>query len=202
MIVTEIIDLDKRRSKVSLDGSFAFVLYKGEIRHYGIELEKEINQECYDEIINSIIIKRAKARTLYLLKAMDRTEKQLYEKLQEGYYPKAAIEAAIAYVKGYHYIDDERYARNYVQAYGQLKSKKKLIYTLQQKGISKELLEDILEESPIDENVQIQKLLTKKRYNPETVTYEEKQKIGASLARKGFNFDNIKKMLEKYSIYD
>jgi len=202
MIITEIVTLDQRRSRVSVDGSFAFVLYKREIKKYDIELEKEISRECYDEILSDVIIHRAKARILYLLKASDRTEKQLYDKLKEGYYPKEAIEVAIAYAKSYHYIDDERYARNYIQFHGKKNSKKQLMYTLLQKGIGKELLENLLEENPVDEDIQIQKWLTKKHYNSENATYEEKQKLGAALVRKGFSVDNIKQRLGNSSIYD
>ena len=202
MIITEIVTLDQRRSRVSVDGSFAFVLYKREIKKYDIELEKEISREGYDEILSDVIIPRAKARILYLLKASDRTEKQLYDKLKEGYYPKEAIEVAIAYAKSYHYIDDERYARNYIQFHGKKNSKKQLMYTLLQKGIGKELLENLLEENPVDEDIQIQKWLTKKHYNFENATYEEKQKLGAALIRKGFSVDNIKKRLGNSSIYD
>ena len=45
MIVSGITPADKRRSKVYLDGSFAFVLYNGEIKRFHIEEGEELAQE-------------------------------------------------------------------------------------------------------------------------------------------------------------
>ena len=41
MIVTDIVEFDKKRKKVYIDGEFAFVLYSGELRDYDIKKDKE-----------------------------------------------------------------------------------------------------------------------------------------------------------------
>ena len=51
MTVDKIEPLDKRRSKVFIDGDFAFVLYNGEIRHYHIETGGELAEPVYREIL-------------------------------------------------------------------------------------------------------------------------------------------------------
>ena len=47
MIVTDIIFLDKKRDKVYIDDEFAFVLYKGELRTYGICEEKKLTEDAH-----------------------------------------------------------------------------------------------------------------------------------------------------------
>lgn len=47
MIVTQMIGISRARYKVYVDGQFAFILYKGELREFGIEEEKEISESCY-----------------------------------------------------------------------------------------------------------------------------------------------------------
>ena len=89
MTVTKIDPLTKTRFQVYVDGYPAFVLYKGELSRYEIEPEGELDKEVYEEILQKVILKRAKARALHLLNDMGRTEAQLREKLLQGGYPES-----------------------------------------------------------------------------------------------------------------
>ncbi len=115
MTVTEIEPLSKIRFKVYLDGSFAFVLYKGELSRFSITAGAEISRETVEMIRREVVFKRAKLRAMYLLEDMDRTEAGLREKLRQGLYPEDAAEEAIQYVKSFGYLDDLRYAENFVR---------------------------------------------------------------------------------------
>ncbi len=101
----------------------------------------------------------AKKRALALLEKMDRTEQGLYRKLAESEYPEELILDAIEYVKKYHYIDDMRYARNYISYRQGSKSRRRLQQELMQKGVPKEITEQALEE--IYENNDTEKKLLK-----------------------------------------
>ncbi|SDA51455.1 regulatory protein [Butyrivibrio sp. INlla18] len=203
MIVSDIVELDKKRSKVYIDGEFAFVMYKGEFREYGIKLEAEISEETYDSIITVLLPKRATKRAMNLLQKRDYTEAKLREKLSEGLYPSDAIDAAIDYVKSYHYLDDERYARDYITYHMPTKSKNRIVQDLTNKGIKKDLLipilEEIYEEEDDDpESSQIEALLQKKHYSKE-LDYKEQQKIIAFLLRRGFSLDKVKRVINSVS---
>ena len=115
MTVTEIIPLDKRRSKVILDEDFALALYNGEIKRYHMEAGEELPEETYREILEEILLKRAVERVCYLLKSSDKTEQELRQKLKDGYYPGEAIDYAIEFLKKHRYINDEEYGRRYVE---------------------------------------------------------------------------------------
>ena len=206
MIVSEIVELDKKRVKVYIDGEFAFVLYKGELRDYQIKPDNEISKQSYDEIIGTLLPKRATKRAMNLLQKKDYTEKQLRDKLSEGLYSEDCIDAAIEYVKSYRYLDDDRYARDYITYHIEGKSKNKILQNLVNKGISKELVCNIFEELDNSQDIesihdlerdQIIKLLNKKHYNPE-MEYKEKQKIMAFLMRRGYGMDSIKDAMNNY----
>ena len=62
MTVTSVVELDKKRCKIYLDGEFSFVLYKGELRDYNIMAGQEISDANYQEIIDVILPKRCKLR--------------------------------------------------------------------------------------------------------------------------------------------
>ena len=107
MTVTDIVPLDNKRSKVYVDGEFAFILYRGEIRNYRLRTGEEISSPVFDEINNSLIPKRAKKRAMNLLQKRDYTEYKLREKLKEGFYTDEIIDDTIEYLKSYRYLDDE-----------------------------------------------------------------------------------------------
>ncbi len=200
MIVTDIRELDKKRSRIYLDGDFAFVLYKGEIREYKIAVGKEISPSAYDEVMTVVLPKRAKLRAMNLLQKKDYTEKQLRDKLSDGDYPQEFIDDAIAYVKSFNYIDDERYARDYISYHMATRSRNRIVQDLAGKGISKDVYQDILEELYQDDEgaeiEQIKKLLVKKHYDPDITEFEDKQKIMAFLMRKGYNSSDIRRAME------
>ena len=76
MVVTDITEVTKAKSRVFLDGEFAFVLYKGELRLYHIQVGQEMSTEVYEEIIHTVLTKRAKKRCLMLLQKKDYTEEE------------------------------------------------------------------------------------------------------------------------------
>ena len=114
MIVTEMIPLTKNRYKIYIDNEFAFVLYKGELHIYQIDVGNEVSIENFEEIVTKLLPKRAKMRAMNLLQKRTYTEKQLTDKLRDGFYPEDVIEDAINYVKSFRYIDDLRYAVDYI----------------------------------------------------------------------------------------
>ncbi len=114
MTITGIEEMNHKKVRVYIDNEFAFVLYKGELRSYQIKEGSEIKEAEYLEITEKLLPKRAKLRCMNLLKAKSYTEKQLRDKLVQGEYRKEAIEEAIGYVKSYGYVDDRKYAEDFI----------------------------------------------------------------------------------------
>lgn len=199
MVITEVIELSKSRSKVYLDGEFAFVLYKGELSRYKIKEKAELDEDTFYKIKNDIIIKRAKKRTLHLLEQMNRSEQQIRLKLKQSYYTEDVIEMAINYAKDFGYIKDELYAQNLVQWKQGSKSKKEIYFTLLQKGIQKETAQEVLEQAyeHTSEEEAILKLIRKKGYDLNTLEKDQLRKLNGFLMRKGFGYDQIRNVLEK-----
>lgn len=195
MTVTEIIKIDKSKSKVFLDEEFAFALYAGEIRKFRIEEGADVSESVYSEIVNEIIVKRAKSRCLHLLESMDRTESQLRTKLRQNFYREEIIDEAVDYVKSYGYIDDERYARNYASGRSGSRSRKQIQMELRNKGIQQEIVGRALEGLEYSESELIEKLIKKKRVDPESATKEEKRKLYGFLMRKGFSSEEISRAI-------
>lgn len=200
MKISDIVELDKKRDKIYIDGEFAFVLYKGELRDYGIRKDGFLTEEDFLEISNVLLPKRATKRAMNLLLKKDYTEKKLRDKLSEGLYPKESIDSAIEYVKSYHYLDDERFARDYITYHMTLRSKNRIIQDLSAKGINKDsfmpIIDELYSEEESDvETEQIRKLLEKKHYD-KGMDFKEKQKIMAFLLRRGYSMPLIKRVMD------
>lgn len=200
MLVTKIEELDKKRARIFLDMEFAFVLYKGELRKYGLKEGEEIGTEEYSWIVGELLPKRAKLRSMNLLKIRAYTERQLREKLQRGEYPEDSIEEAVAYVKSFGYIDDRQYAQDFIAYHMADRSGRRMEQELMAKGIRRDIIqqamENLAEEGETPDEISVaEKILRKKNYDPETATIKEKQKLSAFLYRKGFQMDTIRSVL-------
>ena len=200
MQVTRIEELDKTRSKVYLDGEFAFVLYKGELRQHQIREESELPQDIYELIMEEVLPKRAKMRAMHLLQKREYTVAQLREKLEQGLYPDEIIESALQYVDSFHYTDDLRYAVQYILIHEDSRSRKRIEQDLAGKGISRETVHEAWQAwekqgGAQDEVQMMRKLLEKRHFDPETADFAERQKQAAFLMRKGFQMDHIRKIL-------
>ena len=134
---------------------------------------------------------------MYLLEQIDRTEKQLREKLLSNEYPPSCIEDAIAYVKRFHYLNDYRYACNAIRYSNERMSRGQLWQKLLSKGASRDLIEAAMEEEyQADELEQIRKLLIKRKYEPEQNDQKEMQKTYQFLLRRGFKSSDILKAMK------
>lgn len=204
MVVTDIIEVTKVRSRVFLDGEFAFVLYKGELRLYQLQKGGEVSEEVIEEIVKTLLPKRAKKRSLMLLQKKDYTEAELRRKLLEGEYPLDVIDQAIAYVRSFRYIDDERYCRSYINCYSSKWSKQQITAKLSAKGIDRKMTHAIYEEllqdgslSCVEEEL-IRDILRKKHYDPSNTDPKQRQKLYQHLLYKGFSMERIRSVLGEW----
>ena len=189
IIVKEIEAVGKGRYRVKFDTGVTCLLYRKEMSSFSIKKGKEITAQQYQELLEEVVGKRAKKRALHLLEQMDRTEKQLRDKLLANEYPQSCIDGAIAYVKGFHYLDDSRYASNYVRFSQEKMSRVQMKQKLMQKGIASSVIADAIEEAYVaDEMEQIMALLRKRKFVPEEADEKEFQRTYQYVMRRGFTF--------------
>lgn len=205
MNVTKIEPVTRTKFKVYLDGAFAFVLYKGELSRFGIREDRAVPDEVVEKIRREVILKRAKLRAMHLLEDMDRTEAALRDKLRQGLYPEETVDQAVEYVKSFGYLNDARYAENFVRGRQGKKSGKEIRAALMQKGLTCEQIDQAFaaccdeEEAQQAEQSAVRRLLQKKRFDPERTDEEEMRKIYGYLARKGFSYDVVRQVIQNYN---
>ena len=140
---------------------------------------------------------RAKKRALHLLERMDRTEQQLREKLMASEYPEEVVEEAIAYVKSFHYIDDERYAQNFTRYKKDKMSRSQIKQKLMTKGVARDIIQIAIEEEyDTDECEHIRRLLEKKHFDGSSKDDGEFRRVYNYLLRRGFRSNDILKEMK------
>ena len=121
---------------------------------------------------------RARKKALDILSRADCSEADLKRKLSLKDYPTEVVEDALNYVKKFNYINDERYAENYLNYRGKSKSKRQLKMELISKGIDGSIIENLMMDERSDEEA-LYNLLKKKIKNPEEMDDEKIRKIYA-----------------------
>lgn len=192
-LITSITEINKKKSKVTINYGQIISLYKGEIRKFHIREGENMDMKTYNEIMSDILPKRAKERCLNLLTRRSMAEGEIRKKLREGFYPEDIIDSVVEYLKGYHYINDNDYVENYIESCKSNKSIRRMKMDLKQKGVSDSLISNFIEESDVNEEDNICKILSKKHFDYKTTTDADKKKLIASLMRKGYRYEDIKK---------
>ncbi len=198
--ITEIKDIGKK-CRIIIDDDIVVQLYKGEVRKLGIKADSQFSDESYNEMYN-ILNKRARERSLFLLKDMDKTEKQIRDKLKLGDYPEDIINNAIEFLKKYGYVDDIRYAKLYISSKQNSKSIKQIELELYKKGVNKETVSEVLLEMDLSNEEALNKLIEKiiKKYDLNDKA--QYNKMCRYLLGKGFSYGEIQEALFKHTNLD
>ena len=171
-------NIGKGKYRTTFDNGTTCVLYRTEAVRYSIMEGAFISEADYEKLITEVVGKRAKKRALHLLEQMDRSERKLREKLTQGGYPDCCVDAAIDYVKSFHYLDDYRFASTYVRYHQDSLSRRQLEQKLMTKGIGRDDINCAIDsEYTADEEKHIAKLLEKKHYDPDNCDEKEFRRI-------------------------
>ena len=147
---------------------------------------------------------RARKKAMRLLEHMDRTEKGLYDRLLRAGFSEALAADAVAYVKGYGYVNDARYARTYISFRMETRSRQKILSELQLKGVDRQIALDAwneMEELMEPDEREILRRTIEKKYEPDTELDEgQMRRLYGYLARRAFRYEDISHTLEEMNI--
>ena len=144
MYISEIRPIDSKKALIIFDEEPSFRLYKGEIRRYKLTADSEISRDIYLEILNKVIKPRCFKRAMYLLSKKDYTVHKLRDKLDNSDYPKDVIDMTVDDLISLKYLDDIRFAENYINFRHGSMSLKNMRQKLMLMGISKDDIEQAI----------------------------------------------------------
>lgn len=189
------------RFNIFLDGEFAFGLYKETIYEFGLRVNDELDSKKAEEIRTRDEIGFAKRVAYRFLNYKQRSEKEVRKKLKEKKISDKTIELVISSLKDLNYLNDENYAKLYLQSkiLRKPEGKRVLKMKLAEKGIPKDVADKIITEqyTPETETQKAAELLKKYEKKVRGKTEQEKrQKCYRYLISKGFDFDTVNAVMK------
>ena len=195
MTVKDVVPINSGKFKVIFEENYSIPLYKTEIRRYNIEAGRELEDSDMNEI-HKTLISRIKNRILYILEDSHKSIHTIKSKMRFAGYPDDIVDEVTELFTEYGYLDDKRYARNYISSMSvyMKKSKKAIITGLYSKGISREIIDEVIEEYEFGDRELILDTLRKKGYTQESlaeIDFSVKKSLISMLLRRGFEYEEI-----------
>lgn len=187
----------KGRYNIFLDGDFAFGADKETIYTFGLRKNDELTENKINEIKEYDEFNFGKKIAYRFLNYKPRTEKEIIKKLKEYKISVKSTEKIISALKDLKYIDDNQFAKLYLEEKlaNNPKGKRLIAIKLAEKGINKEVIGNVIDSQYNEENEikkakeLLQKYLKKVRAKSET---DKKQKCFRYLLSKGFDYEIVK----------
>jgi len=184
---------NKKRVNIFVDEAFFCGLHKETAVTFGLKIGKTVDEKWLKEVVFESEVKMAFEKAMDYLGIRMHTKKELFEKLFKKGYQKEIIDRAIERLEEYHYIDDSLFARQFIEQNGKY-SKKTLENKLKAKGVASDIIKTSLDDREEDEELELCVSYAQKYAKIKDVsTQNGLQKLYASLMRKGFSFETIKK---------
>ncbi len=137
-------------------------------------------------------------KAMDILLYRDRSKAELTGRLREAGLGETAVEAAVAYVASYGYLNDRRFAETYASVRADRMGRAAIERELQQKGVAEDIIHEVLEEAGGDDAETAYELLQKKAGEPHHLEDPELRKLFAFLARRGFSSPDIWRAIRRY----
>ena len=123
--------------------------------------------------------------------------KGLKDYLYRKDFKKSAIESAVSKLKDYGYLDDRTFAKNYFEALSSTKGKRVIANKLKEKGISQEIIDELLENVDDEDEEERARVLAEKFAKNRENTLKNKQKCFAHLIYKGYDYSVAQKIVNE-----
>lgn len=189
-----------KRLNVYLDGKFGFGLDLESFVKLGLKVEQELSDKEIEEIVKKSEFQKTLDKLLKFASLRPRSEKEIKDWFRRKKVHESIHKELFNRLKRLELIDDAKFAQWWVEQRSQFKprGKRALQAELRMKGIKKEVVESTLSNLKLDEGKIAKELLAKKAYKWKNLPiHEARQKMGNFLARKGFNWEIIEKVLNK-----
>jgi len=185
------------RVNVYLDGKFAFGLAAIEavrLRRGQVLTEADIERlQAADDV------EKAREKALQFLSNRPRSEWEVRQNLRKAGYGDETIDRVLERLRGVGLVDDAAFVRYWIDNRAQFNPKGEvaLRQELRRKGVAREVIDTVLEESDhAEDKAALQAALAKADRYRQLPRQEFAQKLGAYLARRGFDYETVREAVQ------
>ena len=183
---------NENRVNVFVNDKYAFSLDVAQVVDSGVKIGRVISEAELLELKKASELGKIYQRALEWVLIRPRSRKELRDYLFRKQTDFADVVVTRLTERGY--VDDRKFAEHYVENRFVKKgiSRKRLTMELKQKGVSSQLIEEVLEKSERDDADEIRKMIAKKwgRY--------DEDKLIQYLCRQGFSYALVSELVRSY----
>lgn len=211
--ITEVIPQKKNphRFNIFLDGQFAFGADEDLVVEYRLIPGKLLDTSDVEKLLFESEVGKLMERMYRLFDIRQRSEKEVRDYLRNLSFKRKvkdkeeisdiAIESLIIKLKQKRLISDKEFAKAWVEARRRSKKKGKIALKteLYQKGIDREIIDEVLGNSAPEQEIGLAKQALEKKWRIwSSLPYlEKKKKAYEFLMRRGFEYEIVKQTIEK-----
>jgi regulatory protein len=191
---------NQKRINIYLDGKFGFGLDLENFVMLGLKVGQEISREKIEEIVKKAEFQKILDRLLVFATLRPRSIKEINDWFYRKKVHDSMKNELFNRLKRLDLVDDTSFAKWWIGQRLQFKykSKRELALELRNKGIDKEIIDQLISELVKEGNEELnaKMLLEKRMYKWERLDkLTKRKKMGEFLARKGFDWETIKKAI-------
>lgn len=196
--VEEVSQFKGETLRVDFDCREPIFINSSVVSSLGIRSGITMTEEDIEEAVSKNDFRRARERALYLLDERDYGYVEMFKKLENNYSEDICYEV-VNDLSRLGLIDDRRYAKKCAEYFltRKLWGKYRAREEMRRRGIPSELIDEALEEYGEGSDERLRELVEKK-YARKLADENGVNKVKAALARQGFSYDEIKRVLAEY----
>jgi regulatory protein len=191
---------DPDRRSIYIDGDFSVGVSSEVVLTLGLYVGQEVGEQELEAVAYREDRQKAINSAINLLSYRDRTIGEIEKRLKSKSYPEDLIGEVIEELTRLELVDDKKFSKDWVESRGKFKPKSRsaLVAELRNKGVDKELAERAVEN--IDDEGEL-KMAKSVAENAARKTSKEGDALvrylSGVLARRGFNWEIIRRVLEE-----
>lgn len=188
------------RENIYIDDKFAFGI-SAELRYkYDLYIGKEITDDFINDVLKAEEQNKVLNHAFNILSYGQKSKKDVYTKLMRKGYEEEFILKAIEYCEDRNYINDKLYAENFIKDKTNINKygSNRIRYDLISKGVSKDIIDEVLD---LDHDEEYERAIELAHKKMKSYKNDDKaaiyRKLGGFLQRRGYTYDVVSKVLRE-----
>ena len=202
----EIQKRNKERVNIYLDGEYALSISAELVYKENLKVKDNVDIDKIKSVADKEAYIKCKNSAIRIIEKALKTEKEVIEKLKLKGYEDKHIEASIQFLKQYNFLNDDYYAEAFVRDKLNGKGSQRIKQELMRKGISKDIIEDKLNDIDKTAEKDVAKRLAEKKIKvikkSEKDIYKVSGKLYRFLISKGYSYDIVKEVVKEVMSID
>ncbi len=195
---------NKDRYSIFIDDAFAFGIHVDVLVAHGLRKGMELTQDEIEGLVYDEATKKAVLAGIKHISYKQRTTKEVADKLKLLEYEESQVELALEKLKEMGFLDDLRYAQEFVDTRKIRYGRKRIFLELRKRGICEQVAEQVLDQQIDLDDTYAQALeMGRKKYGQcgGLEAAKAAARVQGMLLRKGYSYDVVNRVIKELGVF-